>query len=737
MFCTTLLCCALLGFDGADEQKTHSAASAGLTTDQAAKSKAGRDAEAHVRLALWCEAHGLTALRLTHLTMAVSYDPGHVLARGLMGLVPYHGKWDRPDVVSRQMRDDVALQAVIREYLDRRARTPDKADAQIKLAEWCEGNGLKEQAIAHYTAVIRLDPARDAAWKHLGYKKQGGRWVKPDEALAARQEAAQQKHADKHWKTSLERLRDGLESNDAARRTKAEHELVQVTDPRAAPMIWATFVRGGGRRQLAAVQMLGQIDGPSASNGLAVLAVFGPAAEVRARAIATLARRDPRDIVGRLISLVSKPYKYQVRHVNGPGSPGELFVEGERFNIDRFYENRTPTPALNQGRIYTADVEFDPFSIRNIALATMTGVAANPKAGAFTTVGKLGYSITVPFPISTESAALAGQAIAADPRDAAAIMSQLVNNPTNRVNPFAYSSPVAGAAGGVGPQHGAARQAGASAGDSQSAMALAIILGAQPPAARQDILIGQELEAIRLANQNLEQRLAMDVQFLESVNDRISELNDRTLPVLKAVTGQDLGPAPEKWKGWWTDQLGYAYQSNVPVVKPTYSDFVNLAGSYTHSACFAAGTPVQTVSGLRPIESIRVGDGVLSQGTSTGVLTFQPVVATHRSTTSRTVRILIGDESFVATGIHRFWKAGKGWTMARELKAGDQLRMVGGTVTVKSVAADQDQPVYNLNVAENRDFFVGKSGLLVHDYSFVQPVLLPFDRQSDPGSLVH
>ena len=732
-----LLCCALSGFDGTDEQQAQAGESANAATVRAAKSKAVRDADAHVRLALWCEAHGLTALRLTHLSMAVSFDPGHVLARGLMGLVPYHGKWDRAEVVGRQIRDDPALQAVIREYLDRRARTPDKGDAQMKLAEWCEGNGLKEQAIAHYIAVTRTDPTRDAAWRHLGYKKLGGHWVKPDEALAARQEVAQQKHADKHWKTSLERLRDGLESNDAARRTKSEHELAQVTDPRAVPMIWATFVRGGGRRQVAAVQMLGQIDGPSASNGLAVLAVFSPRGEVRARAIATLVRRDPRDVVGRLINLVNKPYRYQLRHVNGPGSPGELFVEGERFNIDRFYENRTPTPALNQGRIYTPDVAFDPFSIRNIALATMSGIAANPRAGVLTTVGKLGYSITVPFPISTQSAALAGQEIAADPRDAAAIMSQLVNNPANRVNPFAFSAPVAGAAGGVGAQHAGARQVGAGAGNSQSGLALAMILGTQPPAARQDILIGQELEAIRLANQSLEQRLAMDVQFLESINERINELNARTLPVLRAVTGQDLGPEPEKWKGWWTDQLGYTYQSNLPAVKPTYSDFVNLAGSYTHSACFAARTMVQTVDGPQPIESIRVGDRVLSQSVLTGMLAFQPVVATHRTPSNPTTRITIGDETIVATGIHRFWKAGKGWAMARELAAGDQLRMVGGTVTITSVAADQSQPVYNLDVAENRDFFVGKSGLLVHDYSFVQPVLLPFDRQPDLASLVH
>ena len=57
---------------------------------------------------------------------------------------------------------------------------------------------------------------------------------------------------------------------------RAEQGLTEVTDPRAVPMIWAIFVRGNERQQIAAVQMLGQIDGPSASNGLAALAVFSP-----------------------------------------------------------------------------------------------------------------------------------------------------------------------------------------------------------------------------------------------------------------------------------------------------------------------------------------------------------------------------------------------------------------------------------------------------------------------------
>ena len=394
-------------------------------------------------------------------------------------------------------------------------------------------------------------------------------------------------------------MRDGLQSKDASKRAKAEEGLRDVTDPRAVPMIWSQFVRGGERLQIAAVQMLGQIDGPSASNGLAVLAVFSPAGEVRTRAIETLKRRDPRDVVGRLIGLIHKPYKYQVRHVNGPSSPGELFVEGERFNIQRFYQNQTSTPALNQGRIYTPDMPFDPFSIRNLILATIPSFATSPTGAvaAMTPGGKLAYSVSsYPLPVSPQSAAVAAKAMAANPQNASAILGQLINNPDNRYAPPGYwffpNQP-----NGVGPftpvVHGqttanalslasmealqsrlqAQNQAAANQlrmtqqnpnnplhqaavvnrletnpANLQDGIVLGMMDAARTLAAQRDLAIAAELEAVRQANQDLEQRLAMDVYFLQTTNEGINLCNDHTLPVLKAITGQDLGVEPEKWK---------------------------------------------------------------------------------------------------------------------------------------------------------------------------------------------
>src|SRR5262249_2861256 len=131
---------------------------------------------------------------------------------------------------------------------------------------------------------------------------------------------------------------------------------------------------------------------------------------------------------------------------------------------------------------------------------------------------------------------------------------------------------------------------------------------------------------------------------------------------------------------------------------------------------------VRTAAGELPIESVRVGDRVLTQDTATGALSFQPVLSIHHNPPNATLRIeLEGGESVVATGIHRFWKAGRGWIMARALAAGDVLRPLDGPARVAGVAAERAQPVFNLEVARGQSFFVGRRGVLAHDNSVIQP----------------
>ena len=132
-------------------------------------------------------------------------------------------------------------------------------------------------------------------------------------------------------------------------------------------------------------------------------------------------------------------------------------------------------------------------------------------------------------------------------------------------------------------------------------------------------------------------------------------------------------------------------------------------------SCFAAGTPVRTLDGTRAIESIRTGDQVLSRDVITGALDFRPVLTVHHNPPDTTLRIALDNgDAVVASRFHRFWLAGRGWAMARDLKPGDVLRTLG-PARITAVEQAPVQPVFNFDVAESRTYFVGSSAMLVHE----------------------
>ncbi len=201
-------------------------------------------------------------------------------------------------------------------------------------SEWPEEPGRRPFPAGHPPG-----PERDAAWRHLGFKKQGNHWVKPELAAAARARAQEQQKADRHWKPILERYRSALQSKIASRRAEAQESLANINDPAAVPMVWATFGRGEPSMQNVAVQVLGQIDDGAASRSLVLLAVFGGTADVRGRAIATLRGRDAREFASMLIGMILEPIEYEVKKIQGPGQTGELLIKGQGSapNLKRLY----------------------------------------------------------------------------------------------------------------------------------------------------------------------------------------------------------------------------------------------------------------------------------------------------------------------------------------------------------------------------------------------------------------
>src|SRR5262249_47472631 len=132
------------------------------------------------------------------------------------------------------------------------------------------------------------------------------------------------------------------------------------------------------------------------------------------------------------------------------------------------------------------------------------------------------------------------------------------------------------------------------------------------------------------------------------------------------------------------------------------------------------------------IEGVRVGDQVLAQEVVSGALGFQPVTAVHRNAPSETIVVRLDNGDVLTASIyHRFCRAGSGWAMARERKAGDGVRTRGGCGRVVSAEPGSVVPVFNLDVAQAHTFFVGDHDTLVHDNTLPDAHQKPFDRAVD------
>ncbi len=233
--------------------------------------------------------------------------------------------------------------------------------------------------------------------------------------------------------------------------------------------------------------------------------------------------------------------------------------------------------------------------------------------------------------------------------------------------------------------------------------------------------------------------LGGDILKIGNYNQTFYKYNRRIVDHLIKISGKDFGLDRKEWLRWHYRYIAHSnYADSIKEsVKPMFIQFTPLAyrPSYSRSvislqesSCFALGTIVKTARGDRAVETLNSGDLVLSQDVESGELSFQPVLRPIQNTPQPTLEIDLGVDKITSTEIHRFWIAGKGWAPARDLHKGDRIRALGALLVVRSVESRPVQPVFNLVVAANHDYCVGRSGALVHDNDYAPRVEQPFDR---------
>jgi len=210
---------------------------------------------------------------------------------------------------------------------------------------------------------------------------------------------------------------------------------------------------------------------------------------------------------------------------------------------------------------------------------------------------------------------------------------------------------------------------------------------------------------------------------VDAENARTDELNQRVVAALAGVTGRAASPDPANWWQWWgdfTDTQLAGGKGTVVVAEDTQY----LGDPYSRirrRSCFAAGTPVWTETGPVAIETIQVGDRVLAQNIENGELTYKTVLCTTIRPAKPLVVLRVGDESITATGGHRFWVTGEGWTKARDLSPRTLIHTVTGNAAVNAAETGPTAETYNLVVDSFHNYFVGRAGYLVQDLPLPQP----------------
>ena len=141
------------------------------------------------------------------------------------------------------------------------------------------------------------------------------------------------------------------------------------------------------------------------------------------------------------------------------------------------------------------------------------------------------------------------------------------------------------------------------------------------------------------------------------------------------------------------------------------------------NGCFTEETIVKTQEGNKEISKIADGEKVLARDEVTGALSYKKVKVIEKLA-DRIIEIKLKKEEIKATSEHLF-RVKEGWIKAEEIRKGLELiNDKGEAEVVEEVnkVVYNNLKVYNLEVEDYHTFYVGETGILVHN-SYKMPRL--------------
>ena len=142
----------------------------------------------------------------------------------------------------------------------------------------------------------------------------------------------------------------------------------------------------------------------------------------------------------------------------------------------------------------------------------------------------------------------------------------------------------------------------------------------------------------------------------------------------------------------------------------------------TSGFCFKAGTKILTENGLKNIEDIKIGEKVYSKNESNSSIELKEVLNTFVHDVDYNIcKVYTENDIIECTEGHKFYSKSKGWVQAYNLRPGNVLIDNNGKeIVIKKVEIEKSKykqitRVYNLNVKDNHNYFVGNDRILAHN----------------------
>lgn len=141
---------------------------------------------------------------------------------------------------------------------------------------------------------------------------------------------------------------------------------------------------------------------------------------------------------------------------------------------------------------------------------------------------------------------------------------------------------------------------------------------------------------------------------------------------------------------------------------------------YGNFACFTDRTNISTPKGMKSIENIKKGDEVYSLNIETKQKEVKKVIQTFKHiVNTKLVKIYIEKDYIECTTEHPLYEKNKGWINAIELKEGNILVTEDGIEKrIEKIETSKNNNfinVYNFEVEDNHNYFVGNNKVLVHN----------------------